>query len=383
MTDVLSLPVLVSPAQVTAVPLLPVMKCKVMILSDAIPNRNGVGTYYHDLMEHLRDHLDQVDMIPARANCIFKKNWVSIPLPGDNSQHLYFPNVLRILKEIQREKPDVLIAPTIGPFALLARLLSKYKGIPLIFGYHTSLDKLAGLYWKGRLGKLSDWYLKRASRIMFRDARAVVVNTLEMADEAERFGAKTPWVMGTSIAYSMLNEPVNPYQGHLKRVLYGGRLAKEKNVMAVVEAAALHPDVEFALAGEGPLRPELEARAADLPNVHFLGWLEREDLRREIDRADVVVLPSTFESFGSIALEVMARERIMLVSKNCGILQWSALAEGLAVIQDHETVSDALTRLQTLAPSQRRGIARKAWNATRSMNAVTMKGWLELFRSFR
>lgn len=359
---------------------LPVLSCRVMILSDAIPNRNGVGTYYHDLMEHLRDYMDEVQMIPARANCIFKKKRVSVPLPGDRSQQMYFPNVMRIWKEVKRERPDVIIAPTLGPFALLARLVGRFRGIPLVFGYHTSLDKLAGLYWEGRFGAFSDWYLKRATRVMFHHASVVVVNTVRMAEEAESLGAKRPRVMGTTIARSMVHAPVVPHQGGLRRVLYGGRLAKEKNLLELADAATAHPDLEFVLAGEGPLRRELEARADTCGNLTLAGWLDRNQLRDEIDRADVVVLPSRHESFGSIALEVMARERVMLVSRNCGILYWPELAEGLAAIEDGESVADALSRLKRMDAGGRRAIARRAREATRNMNQLTMRGWLELFR---
>ncbi len=351
---------------------------RIMILSDAIPNRNGVGTYYHDLMQHLRDVLDQVEMIPARSNCIFKKKRVAIPLPGDNSQHMYLPNVTRILREIHREQPDLILAPTIGPFGLLARLISTYRKIPLVVGYHTSLDKLAGLYWEGRFGSLSNWYLRRASRIMFRHARAVVVNTEDMAEEARRLGAEAPFVMGTSISHSMLETPVLPARGSVRRVLYGGRLAKEKNVMAIAEAAAVHPDLEFVFAGEGPLRSDLEARTANLSNVTLTGWLERGAMREQIDAADVVVLASKHESFGSIALEVMARERIMLVSRECGILQWENLAKGLAVIKEGESVGEAIQRIRHLSPEERLVLARDARRATLDMNDRTKHGWMEL-----
>jgi len=354
------------------------LSLRIMILSDAIPNRNGVGTYYHDLMQHLRDVLDQVEMIPARSNCIFKKKRVAIPLPGDNSQHMYLPNVTRILREVRREQPDVLLAPTIGPFGLLARLISKYRKIPLVVGYHTSLDKLADLYWEGRFGTLSNWYLRRASRIMFRDASAVVVNTEDMAEEARRMGAHSPFVMGTTISHSMLETPILPSRGSIRRVLYGGRLAKEKNVLAVADAAAEHPDLDFVFAGEGPLRPELEERTKGLSNVTLTGWLERGAMRDQIDAADVVILASKHESFGSIALEVMARERIMLVSRHCGILQWENLARGLAVIEEGESVGQALERLRRMGPEERLMLAQTARRATTDMNDRTKHGWLEL-----
>ncbi|MDF3129960.1 glycosyltransferase [Kiritimatiellaeota bacterium B1221] len=356
---------------------------RVMILSDAIPQRNGVGTYYHDLMEHLEGELGHVEMIPARANCIFKKNKVSIPLPGDASQNLYLPNVIPILHQIKKERPDVLIAPTLGPFALLARLVARYRKLPLIFGYHTSLNKLASLYWQGRFGRLSAWYLKRASRVMFRQADRVVVNTEEMKAEALSLGAKQVEVMGTSIARPIVTTPLKPFDGKIETVLFAGRLAKEKRVMKVAEAAGDLPDTLFRIAGDGPLMNDLEKKAKGLHNLNLTGWLTREDLLVEIDRADVVVLPSEHESFGSIALEVMARGRVMLVSKNCGILHWPELAKGLCVIQEDESVADAIRRLKALSPEELKVRARTAQQATLDMNTQTMQGWQNIIGEVR
>lgn len=358
-------------------------KVRVMILSDAIPNRNGVGTYYHDLMQHLQNELEHVEMIPAQANCIFKKNRLSIPLPGDSSQKLHFPNVLRILKQVKRERPDILIAPTLGPFALLARMLSRRMGLPLIFGYHTSLNKLVSLYWKGCFGRWSAWYLKRASRVMFRHADVVVVNTDDMEAEARALGASRVRVMGTSIALPLMEHPVRPYGGAVNTVLFAGRMAMEKNVLAVAEAARELPDMRFVFAGEGPLRPELERETEGLANVEMTGWLPREALRERMDGADVVVLPSEHESFGSIALEAMARERLMLVSENCGILRWPDLEKGLCVIRKDENVADALRRLRLCPLEERLSIARTARRATRDMNRDTLRGWLDLLVSLR
>ncbi|MEX2608064.1 MAG: glycosyltransferase [Kiritimatiellia bacterium] len=357
------------------------VRIRVMILSDAIPNRNGVGTYYHDLMDYLRDELEHVEMIPARANCIFKKSRMYLPLPSDRSQHLYLPNVLRIFEQVRKERPDILVAPTLGPFALLARIVARRKKLPLVFGYHTSLNKLVGLYWRGPLGRFSSWYLKRASRVMFRHADAVVVNTDHMAAEAGALGASRVHIMGTTIARLFIENPVTPYEGRMESVLFAGRLAKEKKVMAIVEAAAALPDLRFVFAGEGPLREELEQSSKGLKNVEFTGWLSREALLERVDEADVVVLPSEHESFGSIALEAMARERLMLVSENCGILRWPDLARGLCVIREGESVTDALSRLQAASVEERIRIARTARDATHDMNRKTTEEWMNLFNS--
>ena len=71
-----------------------------------------------------------------------------------------------------------------------------------------------------------------------------------------------------------------------------------------------HPDAELYVAGDGPLREDLEALAADLgldANVTFLGYVPGETLPALYAGADVFVLPTRqLEGFGLATLEALA-----------------------------------------------------------------------------
>jgi glycosyltransferase involved in cell wall biosynthesis len=91
--------------------------------------------------------------------------------------------------------------------------------------------------------------------------------------------------------------------------LYAGRLAPEKGLATLLAAwADLPPEIPLRLAGEGPLRAALEARAARLgARVRFLGQLPREDLVRALRGARLLVFPSeAFETFGLAIAEAFA-----------------------------------------------------------------------------
>lgn len=90
-------------------------------------------------------------------------------------------------------------------------------------------------------------------------------------------------------------------------VVFAGRLAPEKGVDVLLDAAAELPDVRFDIAGDGPSREALEAAASGRPNVHFLGRLDRAAVLELVTSAAVAVVPSRwYENQPMSVLEAMA-----------------------------------------------------------------------------
>jgi len=90
-------------------------------------------------------------------------------------------------------------------------------------------------------------------------------------------------------------------------VLTPARLDAQKGHDTLLEAVAEVPEATFVLAGDGPKRAELEARAAQLgvsDRVSFLG--RREDVPRLLATCDVFCLPSLYEGSSLAVLEAMA-----------------------------------------------------------------------------
>jgi glycosyltransferase involved in cell wall biosynthesis len=93
-------------------------------------------------------------------------------------------------------------------------------------------------------------------------------------------------------------------------ILFAGRLVPQKRVDDLLKAIDLlqhvQPDVRTIIAGDGPLRDQLEetARAYDLNGrVRFVG--HRDDLSHLLAAVDVVVLPSAYEGLPNLVLEAM------------------------------------------------------------------------------
>lgn len=99
-----------------------------------------------------------------------------------------------------------------------------------------------------------------------------------------------------------------------------GRLVEQKGHVYLLRAlpALLRaaPDVRLAVVGDGGLRGELQALAAELgvaDRVHFLGY--RSDAQHLTGQFEVAVIPSLFEGFGMVCLEAMGAARPVVASR--------------------------------------------------------------------
>ena len=352
---------------------------RVAIVSDAAPERNGVGAYYRDLAEHLEAVGARVELISPRFHGGRWYGGLAMPLPGDPTQKFLFPWPKLVTRRMARAEPTAVIVPTPGPFGMLGMFLAKRRGARLIVGFHTHFERLTELNGHGGLfAGLAQWYLGGCNRKLFREADLILANSSEMVEVGRKIGAKRIDLMGTSIPRRFLDQPVVPLQPRLKRVLFAGRLAPEKNLQAVVAAAEALPELQFQVAGDGPLRPWIEEQAARLRNLEYSGWVRRSRILPLVDSTDVLVLPSTVESFGTVALEAMARARIVIVSAQCGILSWAHLERGLFKMAADESLADTLSRIAALDPALRERKARYAREAAVAINDDNLRHWIAI-----
>jgi glycosyltransferase involved in cell wall biosynthesis len=162
------------------------------------------------------------------------------------------------------------------------------------------------------------WTIKRA---LCRNADAIIANSQRAADRLENeLGGKRHVEMvpnGVQAPAALTLERRAEVRAALpipRRdavvVLFVGRLVVQKNIPLLLEAlarfdAATRP--VLLLAGSGPLRAELEAKAAELGiagDVAFIG--DRSDIGDVMQAADLLVLPSDDEGMSNVVLEAMA-----------------------------------------------------------------------------
>ena len=111
---------------------------------------------------------------------------------------------------------------------------------------------------------------------------------------------------------------------NVKCVLFAGKLIDFKRPLDVIEAAALvrakrHHLVHVTFAGSGPLEAEARARAEALHvPLYVLGFQNQTQMPAAYAAADVLVLPSTRETWGLVCNEALACGTPIIVSDAVG-----------------------------------------------------------------
>jgi glycosyltransferase involved in cell wall biosynthesis len=212
-------------------------------------------------------------------------------------------------------------------------------------------------------------------------ARLVVVSSPKERDDVVASGADPRRARIRTNAFPEPPAPadVDPLAGVVHDgapvVLYVGRIAAEKGVEHLLEAARRLPRVHVVLVGPDDRHGTLalvEAAQADpetADRVHLLPPTPGPpyDLYR---RADVFVLASGGENFGLVAAEAASVGTAVIVSDRCGVAASFEPGEAVVVPYDVDATVDAIARVLGDAALRRqleegalRAARRSTWDA--------------------
>jgi glycosyltransferase involved in cell wall biosynthesis len=273
-----------------------------------------------------------------------------LPLPAGLLPHDYpvDPAIWRLLGE---RSPDVVVATGWSTFASQAAVLwARAHRVPYLVasesherppraGWRRAVKRLVVPRVLGPAsGVLVTGSLAREHAVAYGadlDRVAVVANTVDVG----AFGARV--------------DELRARRGELRArlraradetlVLSVARLAPEKGLDTLAEAVARVAGARLAVAGEGPLRPELERRG-----VALLGHLDGDALLEAYAAADVFALVSRREPWGVVVNEAAAAGLPLVLSDRVGAAH-DLLRPGengeLVPPDDAEAAAAALERL--------------------------------------
>ena len=159
--------------------------------------------------------------------------------------------------------------------------------------------------------------------------------------------------LGEAFVADLPAPPRNPAAGPFI-FLSAARLSPEKGHAALIEAFAEafagDPGTRLRLAGEGPIRGDLERLCAErgiAAQVEFLGLLSAPQVRAEMAAANAFVLASDVETFGVVVVEALASGRPVVATASGGPDHLVNPANGLLIpTRDRQALRQALTHMR-------------------------------------
>ncbi len=249
----------------------------------------------------------------------------SLPLPTATAYRLTVPLVSRHNRRAVINRLDILHAHSPFVTGWMAVRYARRLRIPLVYTYHTQLEEYAHYV------PFEPQATRRAASTLTRSfanlADAVIVPTESMREHLIDLGVTVrvevipsgidlhTFSCGTRSAALRTSAGVRAGE---RMLLFVSRLAREKNVELLLDAVRVcSVPVHLVIAGDGPERAALEARAQEngiADRITFLGAVDRAALPDLYASADAFVFPSVTETQGLVLTEALAAGTLVIAA---------------------------------------------------------------------
>lgn len=289
------------------------------------PHMGGIENFTQNLARALGNRGHAVTVVTNDTNSI-GAGWACedgfdvlrlpcVPLV-DGRLPLPKPSAVRreLLKELSaREFDGVLVNARFYPHSLLGTKIARARGLaPLVLDHGSAylsfsnpvLDPCVRVY-EHVMTTLGKRYKPRYFGISHKSVEWL-----------RTFGIEAEGVISNSIDAAEFRECASKrdFRAELELdkddflVAFVGRLIPEKGISSIIEASRncelISRRVVFALAGDGPLADEV--KAAEGPNLRWVGRLGKNDVSALLQQSDALCLPSRSEGFSTTLLEAGA-----------------------------------------------------------------------------
>jgi glycosyltransferase involved in cell wall biosynthesis len=254
------------------------------------------------------------DTIKEEDHLVVLKPVAEFNLPFYKQQSIRFPDFLELNRIFLEGEYDRIMCSTEGPMGLAALYLKHAYTVPAYFYMHTDWITF-GQKVLNMEKNMSDRF-RRILRAYYKEFDGVFVlnkdhykwltgRKMEIAEKNVFLTAHwaDEWFKPTDVS----RKEVFGIEEHQPVILYAGRLSQEKGVM---ELPVLYnilkneiPGLTLVIAGSGPAETQLKE---SLPDAIFLGWIQPENLPAIYSAADLLFLPSKFDTFSCTVLEALS-----------------------------------------------------------------------------
>jgi glycosyltransferase involved in cell wall biosynthesis len=272
------------------------------------------------------------------------------------------PDPAAIRTDLARFAPDIVHLATEFPMGYAGLRAASQLGLPIIASAHTDYDRYAaryGLEWVLPAGWVYlRWFYRRASLVLCPSA------VYERHLHTRGVPHTGRWTRGVDCSVFAPRHRSSGYRAQLSvgpevpLVTYVGRLAPEKGIEALLDAwlalGARRGRAHLVFVGTGLMEAAIARR--QLPSVHLVGFRTGAALSAAYASADILVFPSSTETFGNVLLEGMASGLACLAIGAGGVMEFAVHGDNaiLAAAGNTAALTEGLARLIDDAGLRRR-----------------------------
>jgi glycosyltransferase involved in cell wall biosynthesis/predicted metal-dependent phosphoesterase TrpH len=375
-------------------------RLKVAHFTDTFFDVNGVAYTLQQQVQIASETNKQLKMITCHDQKQTEDAGVKIfkpvgvyALPEYHEQPIYCPPLLEMLEFCYREKFTHIHAATPGPIGLAALAIARMLKLPICSTYHTAIpqyahiltgddaiEKLAWKYIRWYYEQMDFIYAPSQStkeELVQRGIPADSIKVYPRGVDVERFHPSH------RNGYFGKNYQI---QDKLK-LLYVGRVSKEKNLHILAEAfkrlAQAQGKVYLVVVGDGPYYEEMREEMRGLPCI-FTGYREGDELATIYASSDIFVFPSTTDTFGNVVLEAQASGLPVIVTDQGGPSE-NMLPNQTGLVVKGDSIQDLQSAVTALIENPHRirqmSAAARAYMEQRSFHAAFKASW-ELYHQY-
>ena len=219
------------------------------------------------------------------------------------------------IKFVREWKPDLIHVHFAVPAGALAWVLRRLTGIPYVLTAHLG-DVPEGVPEK--TGRWFRWIYPFTPPI-WRGATRVIAVSEHTRQLAERHYPVPIQVIPNGVDLSDL-DPGKIHPGEPPQIVFAGRFVPQKNPIQIIRTLAQLRQLPWrcVMAGDGPLRPEVEAEIEKQglgERFTLPGWITPEQVIARYSESDVLFMPSLSEGFPVAGVQGLAMGLAVVASR--------------------------------------------------------------------
>jgi glycosyltransferase involved in cell wall biosynthesis/predicted metal-dependent phosphoesterase TrpH len=265
-------------------------------------------------------------------------------MPKYEQLELVLPPLMKIMRHVEKHRPDVMHISTPGPVGMIGYLAAKMMKVPVLGVYHTDFPAyIDHLFDDHAYTAICSGFMRffyKPFRNVFTRSADYVDALADLGIAREKIVRLMPGIETARFNTGYRDEAIwkrleaNPGAAPAPlagigrpsvKVLYVGRVSIEKNLPMLAEVWKRVSDrcrregldAELVVVGDGPYRPVMQEALAGR-GVSFLGFRHGDELSSIYATSDMFVFPSVTDTLGQVVMESQASGMPVLVTDQGG-----------------------------------------------------------------